>query len=321
MSGSSWGDRISEAADDLAAGDEVEAVGDSVEEKLDVVASELKRIKELTATELDSAGTAHVPEADDHPFAYSVIPPGKDWRLAVPSGTTTINFEEGTVRNENLNEPVLDDDDVVSIRDMSRNLDETTAKLRSVHVLADSQVHMRLDGGPWHEIDPSCYYPIPSQGFTEVELYAPLPYEFEMKASTRREPFDVSGVSVHSTRYGELSSGVYDSYEWIPMQPGALFADHGDEHGASWIQTIGFDTNTIIVRNTSSKDNNAQCVIQAKQGYQGDWRTIASSDTSIPDGSHDVFELRGAYNWLRVGIRNKFDGEEISADVEYAGVN
>lgn len=305
--------------DELAAGDEVEDVDRSVEALRPLI----KRQNELLASIVGGQGTANLPEnVIPTPHKYSSIPPGKDEaRLAVPSGSTTIDFEEGIVEHESEG-VILDDDDVVSISDMSRGLDEVTAALRSIFVLADVPVQVRIGGNTntWHEIDSCNYYPIPSQEFTEVELYSEsVPFAFELKASTRAEPLDVDGVTVHATREGEKAAGTHDSYTPMVWQPHGLTDRVGDfSYAKGGIHAISFARNTFIVDNDSGNGNEIDLRLMAKQLHTDDWREIAEA-TGIADGDHHIFDVSERYHAYRVDVRNATNGDTVSAWGQYAG--
>jgi len=305
--------------DELAAGDEVEDVDRSVEALYPLV----KRQNELLASLVGGEGSTELPEnVIPTPVKYSTIPPDKDTsRLAVPAGKTTIDFEEGIVEHETEG-VILDDDDVTTIRDMSRGLDELSATLRSMFVLADVPVQVRVGGSTntWHEIDSCNYYPLPAQEFTEIELYSgSVPYSFELKASTRSDPIDVSGVTVHATRDGEKAAGVHDSYTPVVWQPEGLTDRVGDFSNAmGGVHAISFARNTFVIENTSGNGNPIDVQLLGKQLHGGTFREITEI-TGIADGDHHIIDVSQTWHVFLVKIKNQTAGATVSAEGEYAG--
>lgn len=312
----SWSERIKEGADDLAAGDEVRDVEDDVQE----IASRLDRTNQLLAANVGADGTVELPEnVISTPHKYSTVPPSSDVsRLAVPAGTTTINFSDGYVEDPN-GEIIVDDDELVTISDMSRGLDEVRAELRSVFALADVPVQMRIGGGPWHEIDSCNYYPLPAQSFEEIEIKGSVPYAFELKASTRSQAMDVSGVTVHATRDGEKAAGAHDSYSPMKWQPGGLTERNGDFSAAKGgVHAISFARNTFAIENTSGNGNPIDVQLLGKQLHGGKFREITEI-TGLGDGDHHVFDVSQAWHAFLVKIKNQTAGATVSAEGEYAG--
>lgn len=317
MSGSDgWIGGVKDAADELAAGDEVE----DVEDDMKAVRSLIERTNQLLAANVGAEGTVELPEnVISTPHKYSVIPPTNDkTRLAVPAGTTTINFSDGYVKDPN-GEIVVDDDELITISDMSRGLDEIRASLRSVFALADVPIQMSIDGGPWHEIDSCNYYPIPATSFEEIRLTAGVPYSFELKASTRSDPFDVSGVAVHATRDGETAAGAHDAYTPMVWQPEGLTDRNGDfSEAKGGVHAISFSRNTFVIENTSGNGNPIDVQLLGKQLHGGEFREI-DEVMGVSDGDHTIIDVSQTWHAFLVKIKNQTGGATVSAEGEYAG--
>lgn len=269
------------------------------------------------------------------PFAFSVVPPDIDVaRLALPSGRTVIDFEQGTVKNESegpiYTETAGPDGSGPGVRtfaDMSEGVEQSINQLRSLYILADVPIFVRLDDSPWQEIDSCNYYPLPSQGFTQVELQCALPFTTELKASTRADPLNVSGVAIHMDRDGQFpkdgGTTVQDDYGNMAFHPHALHSSDriGDFSEAKPpVHTVSFSRCTWVVENDSGNGNAIDARLVAKDSHpgSGDYYQVAES-TNIADGDHAIFDVSQRWHFMKVQVRNNTNGEEVSAFAQMAG--
>lgn len=298
-------DDAEEYMDDLAAGDEVAEL------------AELLRAMESAASGSSSSGPQSATQVTD----YATVPAGGE-RLAVPGGTTTIDFEDGLVKHEDLG--IIDE--VKSLDDMSGAFDgRLDAELRSVYAYADTPAKVRFNGsGESHVLDSCNYYPLKSQGFKTLTLSCPLPFEFSLTASTRRDAFDTSGVSVHMDRYG-THNDQRDSWTPVPLQPAHLHEHHGNEYGKPPVHVASFARSHFFVENTTGEDsgtsgNAIDVRVMARNNHPGSGRyyEVARSE-GVPDGDHVSFDIAEKHHFLAVHTQNSTDGLVTASRVQFLG--
>lgn len=256
------------------------------------------------------------------PFDYSIVPPGTEGRLGVPAGRTTIDFTDGTVTNENESGDITDE--VRTLEDISDRLDDAiTDEFRSCYAFADVNCAMRLESRPWHEMSAANYFPIPSQGFRQVEFESDLPFELEVKASTRTRPFDVSAHTAFMPREGQFpqDSGTaptqQDAYTPMFWQPADLSDSDrlGDfSEAMESLDVSSYARATFVIENDSGNGNaiDVRLVARGIDPHDGTFREIEES-LNIADGDHDIFDVSEQWHYLRVEVRNNTNGQAISA--------
>lgn len=295
-------DELEEAADDLMAGDEVAELADVVQ-----------------AVHSGDPGRGGQPATQV--TDYSVVPKDGE-RLAVPAGTTTVDFKDGVVRHEQLGRV----GEVKSLDQMSGAFHgRIDAELRSVYVFSDVTATLRFNGaGEGHTIDSCNYYPLKSQGFTSLTIECPLPFTFGLTASTRRDAFDTSAVSQHMDRYGEVS-GTLDSWNAVPLQPHHLYEDHGTQYGKAPLHVISYARNHLFIENTTTEDTGAAAAdidirVLARNNHPGGGKYYqVASWTNVSDGDHVSLDVAEKHHFLKVEVTNSAAGNTVAAQVQAAG--
>lgn len=294
---SSWGERISEGADELAAGDEVEQLGDDLAAQFDSLRQEVRNLR------------------DDKPTAYSVVPSDSD-RIALPSGTATIDFENGTVTHEAIDGLVSED--VVTIDDLSRRFEKESLVLRSFLFYTDTHARASVGGTRGQQIDLD-FTPIPTPRFREVEVELDRPGNLFALAATKPLNMGLGTIAVIGTRIGE-HSGTLDSYEPIPVSPYELYDEHGGAHAEATVDTSRYTAATWTIANQSGNGNEIDVDVQGASAdpseyADAEWRTLEEVQ-GVPDGDHVVIEVTQEHKLMRPRVANSVAGNNVDAKVE-----
>lgn len=285
---------IREFADDLAAGDEVEALG-----------AQLAGIQ----TQLESLGASSAPQPMGHIFV-----PRQGAGVALPTGTARVNFRNGTLKHSELG-TVLDD--LVTIDDIV-DTNPNVPPLQNLIFHSDTLTNVEV-GGLSQEIYLS-NIPIPESDFAEVKLEMLYPGEITMLVSTQRLPINLSAITINGQRHGEVS-GTFDSMEAVPVAPFSLWETTSATYAESSVYTAVYDSATWTVDNTGGNALTAE--IQAREDIHGstagEWRTIA--DDSIPSGDHSVFHVSERHKFQRARVTNDTASDAIAASVDLMEAN
>lgn len=286
---------LTQFLDDLAAGDEVRALGAGIEG---------------IQTQLESLGATPAPRPIGH-----ILVPRTGAGLALPAGTAQIDFGKGTVKHQDLGTVT---DDLLTISEIT-DASPRQPQLNNLIFHSDTVAQVEI-GDRGQEIYLQSI-PIPEPDFQVVEFTLEFPGEITLLASTERLPISVSAITLNGQRHGEHADAVTDTFEAVPVAPFDLWDAHGTTHANSTVYTAFFDTCTWTVDNTGAA-NDLQAEIQAIESLtssSAEWRTIASD--TIPNGDHSVFNVSERHKYMRARVTNDTLGQSIGASVDLTGAN
>lgn len=303
-----FGDTVSEYADDLAAGDEVRELGAALEE--------------MAASIRQSDG-----DVSTIPPEYATVPPEEE-RLSCPPGTTTIDFENGVASHPDVDGPLATG--IKRIEDMTGLFDgRLDSELRSLFAYSDVPTKLSFEGSDQKHVLDSCnYYPLRSQGFTEITLECPLPFEVNLTASTQRSAaFDISGVAAHTDRFGYVdgSGSTLDTWTPLPFQPKHLYDHHGTEFGKPPLHVISYPRNHLFIENTTSEDtgaagNDVDIRVLARNNHPGSGKFYEiASWTNVSDGDHVSLTVEDRHHFLKVETKASTAGLVTATEAQFAG--
>lgn len=284
-----------EAADDLAAGDEVE---------------EATGVLRHISQQLEALGGG---DAAPQPLGHISVP-REEPKLALPAGTVTVNFRDGFVEHEDIGRVI---DDLVTVEDLTDQFEGESVQLQNVIFHSDTAAQVRLqEGGQYVPLD---YVPLPSRSFDTVQVELSHPGNLLLLASTQELPIGIGAINLYASRYGQ-QSGTLDTYTSVPMSPHTLWETHGTAYADSTVWTAAYDSATWTIQNTSGNGNEIDAEVQAREtppgSGVGSWRTIAES-TNIADGDHSVLNIwQERHHYLRCRVQNSTNGNTVSATVE-----
>jgi hypothetical protein len=281
-----------EAADDLAAGDEVE---------------EATGVLRHISQQLEALGGG---DAAPQPLGHITVPREKP-RLALPAGTVTVNFRDGFVEHEDIGRVI---DDLVTVEDLTDQFEGESVQLQNVIFHSDTAAQVRLqEGGQYVPLD---YVPLPSRSFDTVQVELLHPGNLLLLASTQELPIGIGAINLYASRYGE-QAGTLDSPTAVPVSPHELWDNHNTSYADSTVWTAAYDSTTWTVENTSGNSNDLVAVIEAAENTStslGSFREIARD--TIPDGDHSTFHVEQRHHYQRVRLTNTATGETVSGTVE-----
>lgn len=276
----------------------------------------LSRTNQYLAALVEGEGTVETPDSPDIIFGTITVPDNESY-LGIPPGTTTINFDAGRVDNEHVGALT---DAMKSMRDISRNLDGMSARLRSFYIYPDAPCLVTV-GGASHTLEAGQHYTFRAQGFTEATIETEYPMDFMAAASTRSDGLTVSATSGHSQRRGSANEQVYDDWHPVNMAPQNVIDDYSvvnyPETNEWYIRPFG--TKTIQVQNGSTAPNDAEVRILAADDQSPSpvgsneydaWYEIGS--VTLTQNERHKFVIEEPHHELRVEFTNATAGEEVT---------
>jgi hypothetical protein len=284
----------------------------------------IKRTNQLLASMVEADGSVELPENTD-PVTYgSITVPDDRAYFGLPSGQTEFDFSEGKVRHQTEGLTLTTND----ISGLSRSLDPTENRLRSMYIYVDAPCQLSFDGDNTRTLEAGQHYTFNEAGFTTVTLESDYSFDFTMEAGTRRGSTNVSSSGAHSERKGSRAVGQYDNWEPVIMATPNVWDDFTvtDKLGDREWYVRPFVEKTIQVQNGSDAANNVDMRVMAKDvrldasHRLDDWYEVARVD-GLTQYERHKFVMDEPHHLLRVEFQNSTDGENVGAGCTCVGVN
>jgi len=301
-------EEMERAADDLAAGDEVEAV---------------ERVLQTISGQLDAMapGGGNAPSAEK-PTAHVSVPSDGIQTVPLPAGQTDIDFADGRVMNDDLGTVI---DDLTRIVDLSSQFERETAALESLVFVADTQGTVAV-GNNRGQSFPLSSVPIPSKPFNSASINLDYPGNVYVLASTKPLDLSVNPRGLFASRIG-TTSGALNGWTSVPLTPHGLYeqaqADPSvadpNAYGDASLWAAGYPSTSFAIDNVGANDLEVR--IQGKgpdtPGGSASWRTLGSTEVVTPGASTFINVTDNQrHELLRAQVQNTAKDDGISTAVE-----
>lgn len=297
-------------------------------DKFTRIDNKLNRTNTLLANLVDAQGTADLPESTDTvPYGTITFPDDRQY-FGLPNGKTTVDFGSGEVEHDT--EGKLQD--IGDVRSISRALDSTLNKLRSLYVYVDAPAQLSFDGDNTRTLEAGQHYTFTDSGFTTVSLDCPYSTDVTMAAGTRRTNASVAGSGAHSERRGQRTADTHNTWADIVVGTAEVWNNDdipntlGETLDDSWYVRV-FENITAQVVNSSDSNGAVDFRVLARDVRADDPNSEADDyyeiarQTGVGAGARHKFNINEPHHELKFQFRNATDGTLVGCGMTGVGVS